>query len=248
MTVEISLENLIRIYKMAALGKLMSGLIHNLNGPLQNIGIDIEMMAHLMMTSEEKDTEEIFGPRLRRIEGEFDAINQLIRTTSMKANMESASNEYRKLNDLLDQEFSFLKANLYFKHNVRKNFDLEDDLPAVTRFAEDMPLALSWFVQTLVEELEREKIPALSVTTRSGHDIVELRFMVEGSDLSESFRRAIEADRSHARVIRVDDRDIGVILSATLLQQAGAAIEIKNAPSKNLVILRLPVIKKDALH
>ena len=41
MKIEISLKEMMEILKMASLGKLMSGLIHNLNSPLQNIGMDI---------------------------------------------------------------------------------------------------------------------------------------------------------------------------------------------------------------
>lgn len=247
MTVEISLENLIRVHKLAALGKLMAGLIHNLNGPLQNIGIDLEMMTHLLMekTSEDKNPEAIFGPRLRRMEGEFDAINQLIRTASMKANMEHNAYEYRNLNDLLDQEFSFLKANLYFKHNVRKNFNIENDLPAITRFAEGVPLGLIWFVQALVEELEREKIPDLSITARSEDKIVEVLFTVEGTNLPESFSRAIEWEISPAQVIKIEDRDVGTTLAVALLKQAGASIDVKTASSRNQIHLSLPLIERD---
>lgn len=245
MTVEMSLEHLIRVYKMAALGKLMTGLIHNLNGPLQNIGIDIEMMTHLLMeeTLGDKNPEDIFAPRLRRMEGEFDAINHLIRTASMKANMEHDSHGYRNLNDLLDQEFSFLKANLYFKHNVRKNFDFNDDLPGITRFAEGLPLGLIWFVQALVEELEREKISDLSITARSKGNLVELLFILEGANLSGSFSRAIEAEVSPARVINIEDCDVGLTLAVALLKRAGASIDVEAASSRNQIYLSLPLIE-----
>lgn len=250
MTVEISLENLIRVHKLAALGKLMAGLIHNLNGPLQNIGIDIEMMTHILMekTSEDKDPEDIFGPRLRRMEGEFDAVNQLIRTVSMKANMEHDSYGYRNLNDFLDEEFSFLKANLYFKHNVRKEFDLEDDLPAITRFGEGVPLGLTWFIQALVEELEREKITNLSMTARSNEKIVELIFDVEAADLPESFSRAVDLEVSPTRAIRIEDRDVGMTLAVALLKQAGASIVVKAPSSRKQIHLSLPLIGGEGFH
>jgi C4-dicarboxylate-specific signal transduction histidine kinase len=45
---EISFKNLIELYKLASLGKVTGGLIHNINGPLQNIGLDLEMTQYML--------------------------------------------------------------------------------------------------------------------------------------------------------------------------------------------------------
>ncbi len=244
LTVEVSLESLIRVYKLATLGKLMAGLVHNLNGPLQNIGIDIEMMDHLLMNRDtrDKDVEDIFAPRLKRMEGEFDAINLLIRTTSMKASTEEDSGEHRNLNDLLDQEFSFLEANLYFKHNIQKDFDFQDDLPSITKFHEVVPQALSWFVQALVEELESEKIHKLRVMVRAKDSSVELSFVMEGGNLTESFLGGLEVETSPTQPIRIENRDVGVTLAMFLMKKVGAEIELEIAPPQTLIHLSIPLV------
>ena len=244
MKVEVSLESLIRVYKLATLGKLVAGLVHNLNGPLQNISIDIEMMAHLLMNegTRDKDLEDIFSPRLKRMEGEFDAINHLIRTASMKASTEEDFREHQNFNDLLDEAFSFLKANLYFKHNVQKDFDFQVDLPSIARFPEMVPLALSWFVQALVEELEREKIRGLGVTARSTDSRVEMSFVIQGGNLTESFFRGLEVEISPTQPIRVENHDLGVALAVLLLKKAGVAIEAKTTPSQDLIYLGIPLV------
>ena len=76
MFVEISLDSLCRLYGSAALGKLMGGLVHNLNGPLQNLGMDLEMMIYsLADTDPSRDSpSKGLGTRLKRMETELDAI------------------------------------------------------------------------------------------------------------------------------------------------------------------------------
>ena len=52
MVIEISLNGLIRLCRFASLGKVIEGLLHNINGPLQNLGMDIEMMNNSLAVNE----------------------------------------------------------------------------------------------------------------------------------------------------------------------------------------------------
>ena len=76
MGIDLSLEQLAGLYQMGSLGKLINGLIHNLNGPLQNISMDMEMMTHSVRTAKwlPADLAESMIQRLKRMEREFDHI------------------------------------------------------------------------------------------------------------------------------------------------------------------------------
>lgn len=202
----------------------MGGLIHNLNGPLQNIGIDMEMMAY---TIHQKglDTGNLgqnFGTRLKRMEGEFDAINQLIRTVTAKAGQNEEESACGSLYDFLEHEFHFLKANLYFKHNIRKELRLRSDLPSVNRLPEGVPQAVSWFIQGLAEELEREKIRSLILEGDVEDSNIRLDFLIQEGRLSDPFLENLERGSASLQGPSIDENDVGMTLALTLFQRAVA--------------------------
>ena len=245
MIVEMSLEDLKSLNRLAVLGRLMAGLIHNLNGPLQNIGIDLELMA-LQSMQEGPSNDQLakkIEPRLQRMEGEFDAINQLVRTTSMRASMNEEYNHYRTLNEFLEEEFSFLKANLYFKHNVQKHFDFSSKLPSFSRLFGDVPLGLRWFFHALIDELEKQKIPEIKVRTLAGDPKIHLLCSTEGGDLSEPFLKGLSLELSASQTIRIGESELGITVAVALLQQAGVIFSTDTGPGKTVIHLQVPVLE-----
>mgnify|MGYP005624630261 CR=1 FL=1 len=243
MIVEMSLEDLKSLNRLAVLGRLMAGLIHNVNGPLQTIGIDLELMALQSMQDGPSNIElaKKIGPRLQRMEGEFDAINQLIRTTSVRASTNEEYNHYRTLNDFIEDEFSFLKANLYFKHVVRKDYDFSSELPSFSAFSGDIPLGLRWFFHALVDELERRKIPEIRVRTLAGDPKIHLLCSAKGGDLSEPFLKGLSLELSASQTIRIEKSDLAVTVAVVLLQQAGVLFSTDTGAGKTLIHLQIPV-------
>lgn len=242
MFVEISLDSLCRLYGSAALGKLMGGLVHNLNGPLQNLGMDLEMMIYsLADTDPSRDSpSKGFGARLKRMETELDAINHLIRTTAGKANWE---NEYQGsigLSHFLQQELSFLEANLYFKHNVLKKIEMEEDLSSGDRLPEGVVLPLCWLMQALVEELERREIKALSVKTRAAQGAVKIIFTIEEGNLSPPFVAGLNLPVPSSGTLKIDGDDAGMMLAVAVLKSAGVLVTCRIGPPGTDIILTLP--------
>ena len=70
---EIPINDFIRLFQLAFLGKLIGGLVHNLNGPLQNLGLDMEMAKHFLKGKSSFDNETLieFHTRLKRMEEEY---------------------------------------------------------------------------------------------------------------------------------------------------------------------------------
>ena len=106
MVIEISLNDLIRLCKFASLGKVIDGLLHNINGPLQNLGMDIEMMNNsLAGNGPFHDTlAKDINIRLKRMEEEFERIRHLTKIASMRASIEDDYQECMNLNEFLQHE------------------------------------------------------------------------------------------------------------------------------------------------
>ena len=194
MLVELSLNDLLGLLKLSSIGKLMSGLLHNLNGPLQNLGMDMELMNNTLMDEGRlsNDQAKDLSTRLDRMEAEFDRIKKIIMTFSMKVSLEEDYNRFININEFLRRELSFFEANLYFKHNVNAKLQLQDGLPLIRNPPKDLKLALSCFIQAIIEELESQQIKRLNLKTSFSHSDVEIMISTGGANLSKSFLELLD--------------------------------------------------------
>jgi len=243
MGVEVPIHNLIRLLKMASIGKLMGGLIHNLNGPLQNLGLDIEMANHTLK-GDSKSDDDMFNTisnRLKRIEEEFERINQIIRVSSMKIMQDEDNSKSLHLNHFIQQELMFLNTNLYFKHNVHTELKFQDDLPPLINLPKDLIPALSWFLNVIIEELESQEIPSLIVQTSLEDSCLELTIATEEVNLSKRFMGLLNQDTSSSKRLKLENNDEGMMLVLMVFQTGGISILSQDEPSGSKIILTIPI-------
>jgi signal transduction histidine kinase len=247
MGIDMSVEQLAGLYQMGSLGKLINGLIHNLNGPLQNLSMDLELMEHSVKTAQRlpADLAESMLQRLQRMQREFDHINALIRAASARGNTQGVG-EVGDMRAFLDQEFSFLSANLYFKHNVQKQILFDEDLPPLLPFPGRVALPLGWFLQSLVEDLERQRVARLTLKARSVRSGLELSFITEEGRFSQVFLKSLSAQSSYPLSGQTQDPDMGGVLSIALLKQGGVSFTAFPEDSTQTVRLTIPLNPKKA--
>ncbi|MBW1721259.1 MAG: hypothetical protein JRJ78_04270 [Deltaproteobacteria bacterium] len=245
MVIEIPLETLVYLYRLAALGKLMNGLIHNLNGPLQNIGIDMEMMTYKLRQKRapEDSLTEDFSTRLKRMEGEFDAVNHLVRTASAKGGRDEVLHESRSLRGFFEETLSFLRANLYFKHNVRKEIRLKNNA-STDGLSPEVLLALEWLLQGLAEELERGKGSGLIIEGEQQDKEIVLDFIIEGVSPSSRLKEALEIGGAPGGNLRIEAEDLGLNLVSLLLKRFGCTLECLENESGGKIRAILPFPQK----
>jgi hypothetical protein len=241
MGIDMSLEQLTALYQMGSIGKLINGLIHNLNGPLQNLSMDMEMMSHSVKTAKRLpgDLAESMIQRLQRMEREFDQINGLIRAAATRANAQG-SGEHGELRAFLEQELSFMNANLYFKHNVQKQLLLDEDLPLLHQLPAEVGLPLSWFFQSLVEDMERERVARFTVRARAVSSGLEISFIAEGGRFSSDFLESLSAEIPSTHSLRMRNPDVGGTISIALLKQSGAIFACSSEDSTHTVRVTIP--------
>ncbi|RLB86531.1 MAG: hypothetical protein DRH15_01330 [Deltaproteobacteria bacterium] len=167
--VELELDQALELFSAASIGKLINGLVHNLNGPLHTLGMEMDVLSFLFSKNPdlEPDFASNFSTRLKRMEEEFEKLNRLIRQTADRAELfSSPPPAFINLNHLLQEELEFLSANLYFKHRVQVSLDLDEKAKTVKPRTSYLSPALRWFLQGLVEDIERNQIQALHIMTR----------------------------------------------------------------------------------
>lgn len=239
--IKLSLDDLNKLYRLASIGKLVGGLIHNLNGPLQNMGLDIEM-ANLSLKDKSKwdqNTIQTIISRIGRMEEEHDKINALIRATLEKTEGRNAAGNISlsSINGFIREELAYLDANLYFKHNIQKEvIDINGSYSA-SDLPKDSLEALGWFLQCLAEELERQKVGGLTIKILSENSKLKIFFSTKGGVLSEDFIRKLKNNLSPVEATKPDDIDIGIFLAIIIFKTNGIRFEFDTeAPFSHLVI------------
>ena len=244
--IELSRQYLTRLFRLASFGKIIGGLIHNLNGPLQNLGLDIEMANHSLQDNSCADNETIKNilGRLKRMEEEFERIDRLIKTYSIKAGSEDDfDNRLINMNDYLQQELCFLETNLYFKHNVDKKLEFQNNPPPASHLPGDSLTALNWFLRSLIEELEKTKIRGLTLETLFTDQFFIISITPEGNKLSETFLEQLIFDTSPENQPLQDDMDLGILLFMMIFKEEGISVRKEvNQSGSTKIIITFPIV------
>jgi len=237
----IDLNDLKNMVKAASLGKMMNGLVHNMNGPLQNIGIEMEMIDQAIAREGQSDNIQNLNTRINRMEEAFDHINELIRTIITKTEAADHYENDLKLNDFLQQELWFLQANLFYKHHVQTELDLDISAPRLGQLPNGFGQALAWLLNELVEELEKQEVEILKLRTTLRPSALEIGLTVSGGVLSEEFLGLLELDPSRSKSFRIFHDTAATILALTILKRCGVSFRISAAPTSSGIVLELPM-------
>jgi len=240
--IKLSVDNLVKLYRLASLGKLVGGLIHNINGPMQNLGLDIEMASYSLKDESKWDqnTPGTIISRLKRMEDEHDKINSLIRATS--ARVEDKYDPYNSavsdVNEFVRQELAYLHTNLYFKHNVQKEIINADNPPLISSLKRGALISLGWFLQSLVEEIERQKIGGLTVRIISDNSKLKISFSTKGGEVTEAFIGQLKYAMSSEDPVKPEGMDMGIFLALLIFRSEGMILEFNpESPSSDLEII-----------
>jgi hypothetical protein len=237
--IRLSVKDVIELYGLASIGKLVGGLIHNINGPMQNLGLDIEIASYSLKDESKLDqnTARSIISRLKRMEEEHDKINSLIRATSARVENKHDQDNLKvsNLNEFINQELGYLNANLYFKHNVHKEVINKGPVPSIDSISKDSLTALGWFLQSLVEELERQKVSVLIVRIDFDNSAIKLFFSIKGGALSDAFNEQIKKTMSFTGdPMKEEDMDMGLFLAFSIFSLKGITVAFNDDSSQEL--------------
>lgn len=241
--VDLSMNQTIRLLRLASLGKMIGGLIHNVNGPMQNLGLEIDMSSHFIKNSSKQDEIPIndIQNRLNRMGEEFNRINLLIKDIAVRADV---NNEYFALlnfNDFIEKELEFYHANLYFKHNVKMNLELQDNPPMVRNLPENSMLALGWLLLSIIEELENQEGKKLAIKTIIKDNSLDVAIRAEKINLPEKIRNQINQIPSMDNPFIDEECDIPLALAIMIFKSAGVTVKSNFSDSDSTEIkIKIP--------
>ncbi|MEJ5363731.1 MAG: HAMP domain-containing sensor histidine kinase [Desulfosoma sp.] len=249
--IDCPLEVLAELDRPAHMGRLLRGLIHNINGPLQNISMLLELMernhakidGHLQ--SEPAAVQDALRPlcdgqksRIQRILDQVRVFSEMLKDFMVLQEIEGNESEV-EINLILEKMSRAYRADLFLKHHVTVTLRPAAKVPLLRVRGRHLIPALEHLVENAVLSMRasKEKNLVLSSEVTEEHVIVEVRDTGCGlpkdrssEELFEAFVTAWPDDiRSADKTAR--HMGLGLTLARKLLEPYGAAIALKPGES-----------------
>ncbi|SMC19455.1 Histidine kinase-, DNA gyrase B-, and HSP90-like ATPase [Desulfacinum hydrothermale DSM 13146] len=243
------------------MGRLMRGLIHNINGPLQNISMLLELMERnhtrmedLVASLSDQDGSDL--PRL--LDSEKGRLGRLLEQVRLFSDMlrdfmilhEIEANESEiDVNQILERLGKIYKADLFFKHHVSLRLELAPHVPLLRVLGRHLVPALHHLIQNGLTALRAASEKELVLATDVFQDEVWIRVEDNGCGLSDqvpteelftpfathwpSEVNEQEKGRNHL--------GLGLALAQHLLSPYGAQVRLEPMETGTRAVVILPV-------
>ncbi len=172
--VDIRTQQLVDAEKMATIGRLTAGIVHNLNTPLQGI-----LGYAQLLELEYPENKEI-----KKLTRAANNMKQIIRTI-LNTSHRSSTNEYANvnINEVLENQIELQKANPFFKQHVLTKTHLEP-IPPYHGLYVHFSQSLGNLINNAVEALYDSEVKELTISTGLEKSSIVIKIADTGPGIS----------------------------------------------------------------
>ncbi|MDI6753195.1 MAG: HAMP domain-containing sensor histidine kinase [Thermodesulfobacteriota bacterium] len=166
----------------------MKGIIHNLNGSIQILSMQMELLQRMLANEGEKiqpNIQEQMEQCLEQID-KFKATVELLMQKGIHEDQDTS--QMIQLNDLLEEEISLLRNNLFFKHQVRVKKMFSFPLPPLKGYYVDFSQGLFNLIQNALEAMEHSSRKELILMTEKKDKAVMVTIKDSGCGFTEDVK------------------------------------------------------------
>lgn len=243
----ILLEDLLNCKSIARIGRYFNGIIHNLNGSLQNIHLQAELLQNSLNTTSPGDRDDL-KRRLQQLIDELDQLSGTLRFWGQQVDYERLQEEgLVDVNLVLHEGLTFMKADLFYKHQVSTELRLQEDLPTV--YGSKLAFATSFgaLLENAVEAMRDSNVRQLAVVSRREDHRILVEIEDSGCGVTETLgdlSSPFFSKRGPRCEIGTGFRfhtGLGLCLAHHLLKPYGGDITYESRPGKSVFRVHLPV-------
>jgi signal transduction histidine kinase len=164
--------------RLSYMGGFTQGLIHNINGPMQNMSMLVELLlvgqdrinqfvqAHCAGDSDKwNQIQEKQKQRFQQMSGQINMLTEMLRDYMLINEMERNESEV-DLNLAVSKLIQALRADLFFKHQVELELQLTNDLPLIRVYARHLIPSLVHLFQNAMSAMQDVLEKRLLIETR----------------------------------------------------------------------------------
>ncbi|MCX8117541.1 MAG: ATP-binding protein [Desulfobacterota bacterium] len=225
--------------RMARLGSLIRGVAHNLNGTLQVLSMQAEMVQRIAHRLDEK-TVSTLREKVEHCVGQIDKLREMLLILQM-ASPSNEATEVQKvhINEVLEKTVGLFHHHLMFKHQIEVKKNFSSRIPSLKGHAIDFEEGLSNLIENAIEAMEETSQKILTLTTRASQDHIQVVIGDTGCGVPESLRPKLftpfftTKDGSHY--------GLGLYMARRLLAPYGATIEPHFKEGETLFSVKIPL-------
>lgn len=246
--------------RMGQMGDFIHGFIHNINGPLQNMSMITEI---LTKGQDMQDRMAAEGPvesraqwdevsarqqkRLAQLAQQVTALADMLRDFMIVHEIMRNESEI-DLNHLMQKLCSVFHADLFFKHQVQLETDLESNLPLLRVYGRHLiPALIHLFRNALISMGKSGQKRLLVRTCLDGGCVVtavrDTGCGLGGRDPEDLFKPFVSAwpDGIEADGNKEERHGLGLYLARCLLRPYGIEVELRSVEDGTEALVRVPV-------
>jgi signal transduction histidine kinase len=252
------LKELVRYYRHSAVGRRCTGVIHNMNTPLQVISFQLELLEQ--KTQEEaKLLSDLVHPlapplqalhdyrdqKLKQLHQEVNKLRDMIHRIALQAIQEGEEEHcYLDLNQIFQDELKLYLADPFFKHRVEKEFEFTPGLPPIYGHYVDFSQSFRHLVDNALEAMAESPRRLLTVTTQLQQHCRVLRVGDTGSGIPPTDQaRILQPFFTTKSTERRSRAGLGLFMTRRLLAPYKGEISLESRPGQTWVTVRLPVVQ-----
>jgi signal transduction histidine kinase len=252
------LAELVRYYRHSAVGRRCTGVIHNMNTPLQVISFQLELLEHksqeeAILLSDLQDPlipelmalHEYRDQKLKQLHQEVDHLREMIHRIALQAVHEGQEEYcYLDLNQIFQDELDLYLANPLFKHRVEKEFNFAPGLPPIHGHYVDFSQSLRHLVDNALEAMAESPRRLLTVATLFQKDCRVLRVGDTGIGIPPSVQSQLFQPFFTTKSTKESPRaGLGQYMTQRLLEPYNGEITIESRSGQTWVTVCLPIVK-----
>lgn len=173
---------LLNEHKMAAIGQLAAGLSHNINTPISVI----QGVSELIKLEHPEITE------IEKILRQTARMTELVNSIQIKSRKELDPSVVRiNLNKLVQDVLDFFNANLFFKHQVKKEIHLAENLPPIQGVYSDFSQSFSMILQNAIDAVYYSEQKIIKISTKFEKGFILINISDSGRGIKEENKELI---------------------------------------------------------
>jgi signal transduction histidine kinase len=207
-------------------GKLLAGILHDLNNPLMNIMGQAEF---LQIIHPELENVSIIQKQAKRMREIVSAIMQRAKSS------QSRRFEWIHINQLLKDEVFFMECQPYFKNEIEKWWDLGDNLPPFRGIPLEINQIFGNILRNAAEAMIEKPERRLTIMTGYNGSVIHVSIQDTGPGIpwhlqSQIFQPFFSTKSSSSGLMGSMGMGIGLYYCRELIQQYGGEIQVISEP------------------
>ena len=219
--------------KLAALGRLTSGVAHEVKNPLNAMMIHVELLRDRLAepSAEVQQSLDIIASEVHRLDRVVQGFLRFMRPQELTL-------KALDLNALLGSVAALVEAEWQARGGARFRWDLDPMLPAIRADEELLRQAFLNILQNACQAMPDGGTVSIS-TVREGYDLIRVSIADEGIGIPQE---NLEKIFKLYFTTKSDGSGIGLSIVYRIIQMHDGAIDVKSEPGRGTtMVIRLPV-------